>query len=107
MVAAFSLAVLTDRLLLVEAFTYGETKSISDLFKSPGFDIEFALPSAPGRRYQNLNLDMDIEEIRSMVEFYVCTDFNNFASNSVIRLSGTNYITTFLFKNPFFQSKIR
>eukprot|EP00475_Leptophrys_vorax_P004384 TRINITY_DN12617_c0_g1_i1.p1 TRINITY_DN12617_c0_g1~~TRINITY_DN12617_c0_g1_i1.p1 ORF type:complete len:453 (+),score=92.81 TRINITY_DN12617_c0_g1_i1:140-1360(+) len=103
-VSAFTLALLTDRALLVPDFGYGETR-YSDLFKDPGFEL--SPPTIPAIRGSKRTMDMS--EKSFSVDKFACSNFLDPQSNqeTVWKLSGSNYINTYLYANPFLQEKMQ
>ena len=106
---AFTLAFLTNRVFTVQSFGYKGTRSFYNLFKSPGFDIETGLTGRSGRgdgsRRIPLDLGNNLREKIIKAEVFTCTDWH--AENaSHLHLSGTDYSSTFFYRNPSLQKRI-
>jgi hypothetical protein len=105
-IAAFSLAFLTNRVFILKSFGYRETSSYFELFKSPGFAIEGPLPSSSDRNFEFINMGIDDGSDKvDMVQMFTCTDWSKFDGD--LQLSGTDYTTTFLFRNPYLQRRVK
>jgi hypothetical protein len=100
-VATFTLAFLTDRVFVIEGFGYGET-DFHDLFEDPGFDIT----NTAGVRLPEAGSSMPLDGNIESAELFTCTDWSK-RDETVLRFSGANYINTYLFRNPFFQKRLR
>jgi hypothetical protein len=101
-ISAFALALLTDRALIVPEFGYGETQ-FSDLFKHPGFNISAPVTAKGSKR------SIDMSERASSVERFACTNFLDLSINqeTLWKVTGSNYINTYLYANPHLQEKMR
>ena len=94
--SAFLLALLTDRVLVVPGFLYGETRFL-DLFEDPGFAWyrapPYSLPSS-----QSLSL--------SDAEALTCRDCRDISAGT-IRLKGAYYAGTLVSRNPRLKAELR
>jgi len=117
-VAAFTFAFLTNRVFVLRDFGYRETSSFFDLFESPGFDIEGpkretepGKPAEPGMpEFAKLptdfiNMNVDGREKSQQVEKFLCTDWG--AHPNHIKMTGTDYLSSYLYRNPYLQAKIK
>ncbi len=98
-VAVFTLAFLTDRAFVVESFGIGQT-GYYDLFLDPGFKITDAKNIPRGGSKVQLNGDV------KSAELFTCSNWTS-NEHQVLRFSGATYINTYLYRNPFFQRKLR
>lgn len=103
-IAAFTFAFLTNRVFVLKGFGYRETSSYYQLFRSPGFFIEGPFSGTWEQTSRFIDMQVDGGNKIQKVELFTCTDWS--AVDEDISMTGTDYTTTFLYRNPYLQKRI-
>lgn len=105
-VTAFTFALLTNRIFTMSDFGYKETRSYFELFKTPGFDIEANTKGYSKREETRISMELgqDMKAKTKKAEIFTCTNWDIIEND--IHLYGTDYSTTFIYRNPYFEKRI-